>query len=93
MSEVGTEDGESSVTDATKSMEAIISALKAENIRLRRELDRVTHRQSGMYNFRHEELRDMSWAAKAIEQGDVKYGMTVLDGVLRSIHPGYRDFG
>ncbi len=81
------------MTDSTKAMEEIVRALKTENIRLRRELDRVTHRQSGMYIFRHEELRDMGWAAKAIENGDVKYGTTVLDGVLRSIHPNWRDFG
>ena len=81
------------MTDSTKAMEEIVRALKTENIRLRRELDRVTHRQSGMYNFRHEELRDMAWATKAIEGGDVKHGTMLLDGVLRSIHPNYRDFG
>ncbi len=80
------------MTDATHATEEIIRKLKSENIRLRRRLDALRHRQSGTYNFRWIEVRDMSRGTQAIEQGDSEYGLRLLSDVLDDLHPEWRSF-
>ncbi len=80
------------MTDAAHATEEIIAKLKSENIRLRRRLDALRHRQSGTYNFRWIEVRDMSRGTQAIEQGDSEYGLRLLADVLDDLHPEWRSF-